>query len=227
MKSLATRRSAVSLVLGLAVATGIGACAAPMAPVDPSTTTTTVDPSTTTTTAPTTTTTAPTTTTTAPTTTTSTTTSTTTTTTTTTTVPPTTTTTIPAAGNGILPGSPVSIVGNPGTKSVTAYWNGLGGSTGLVFLYQCKKSIADPTFNVAFDCSALSEKLSSGANGSKAFPVFRGLEPSGDETWGCYAAGDTVPAGITKNTTCYVRITSGVASNNDNDVEVPFTITAG
>jgi hypothetical protein len=106
------------------------------------------------------------------------------------------------------------------------YWNGQAANT-LIFIDVCNKSITDPTFNVAFDCAPLSQLTPNGtANGSgnKLVEVFRGEEPSGDQLWGCYAAGDTAAAGYTKSTTCYVRVTNNVGSNNDADVEVPFTI---
>jgi len=201
------------------------------------TTTTTEAPTTTTTEAPTTTTTSTTTTTEAPTTTTTeapTTTTTeaptttTTTSTTTTTVAPTTTTTttIPTGPVALVP-NPIAIATVGGTANGTVYWNGQTPNK-LMFISLCVKSISDATFSAALDCAPLSELNPNGTpsgNGSVTFEVFRGAEPSGDLNWGCFAAGDVAPAGITKATTCYVRVTNNNVNNKDAAVEQAFTIT--
>jgi hypothetical protein len=214
------RTLAAMLSLGLAGVVGVGACA-PM-PVDPGTgtttsTSTTVDPGPTSTTSSTTSSTS----TTTSTSTTSTTTTTSTTSTTTTTVPPLPTINVPSA-------SPVavSVSGNPGVANVTVNWSGQPANK-LIFVDLCVKSNADATFNAALDCAPLSELNINGTasgSGSTTFEVFRGVEPSGDLSWGCFAAGDTAPAGILKATTCYVRVTNTVLSNKNDATEAPFTI---
>lgn len=106
-------------------------------------------------------------------------------------------------------------------------WIGQPANTPL-FLIVCIKASADPTFNVAGDCSSLSEVTANGTgdgSGSAEIPVFRGVEPSGDNAWGCFADGDAVPPGIVRAPTCYVRLTNNVVLNNDDAVEVAFTVT--
>jgi hypothetical protein len=161
---------------------------------------------------------------TAPVTTTSTTTTSTTTTTTTTTVPPT-TTTIPSGPVG-LSANPITVADNPGTANVTVYWNGQAANK-LIFISVCRKSNSDATFTPALDCAPLSELNPNGTpsgSGSATLEVFRGPDPSGDLNWGCFAASDVAPAGIQKNTTCYVRVTNNVVSNKDAAQELAFTI---
>ena len=161
---------------------------------------------------------------TAPVTTTSTTTTSTTTTTTTTTVPPT-TTTIPSGPVG-LSANPITVADNPGTANVTVYWNGQAANK-LIFVSVCRKSNSDATFTPALDCAPLSELNPNGTpsgSGSATLEVFRGPDPSGDLNWGCFAASDVAPAGIQKNTTCYVRVTNNVVSNKDAAQELAFTI---
>ena len=236
MKTRQFRHTAAVVSIGLATALGLGVSACAPAPVGPTTTTTTVDPNsstttteatTTTTEATTTTTEATTTTTEAPTTTPTEAPTTTTTSTTTTTVAPTTTTTTP------IPSGPVALVPNPiavatvgGTANGTVYWNGQAPNT-LMFISLCVKSISDATFSAALDCAPLSELNPNGTpsgSGSATLEVFRGPEPSGDLNWGCFAASDVAPAGIQKNTTCYVRVTNNVVSNKDAAQELAFTI---
>ena len=97
-----------------------------------------------------------------------------------------------------------------------------------IFLIICVKPSADPTFTVGADCSSLSEVTANGSadgSGSAEIPVFRGAEPSGDNAWGCFADGDAVPSGILRAPTCYVRLTNDVVLNNDDAVEVGFTVT--
>lgn len=99
----------------------------------------------------------------------------------------------------------------------------------LTFITQCKKSDADPTFTSA-DCSNFSEILinpnPTAAGLVKPFSVFRGTEPTGDESWGCFEAGDTAPAGITKYTNCFIRVAYGSEQNYSTDKFTPFTFTA-
>jgi hypothetical protein len=154
-----------------------------------------------------------------------TTTSTTTTTTTTTTTVPPTTTTIPSGPVG-LSANPITVADNPGTANVTVYWNGQAANK-LIFVSVCRKSNSDATFTPALDCAPLSELNPNGTpsgSGSATLEVFRGPDPSGDLNWGCFAASDVAPAGIQKNTTCYVRVTNNVVSNKDAAQELAFTI---
>jgi hypothetical protein len=225
MKTRQFRHTAAVVSIGLATALGLGVSACAPAPVGPTTTTTTVDPgsSTTTTEATTTTTEATTTTTEATTTTTEAPTTTTTSTTTSTT-----TTTIPQVPSINVPGTPiaVTVAENPGVANVTVNWTGQTPNR-LMFVSLCVKSNSDATFTSALDCAPLSELNPNGTasgNGSVTFEVFRGAEPSGDLNWGCFAAGDTAPAGILKATTCYVRVTNTSVGNKDAAVETAFTI---
>ena len=120
--------------------------------------------------------------------------------------------------------NPITVTPDQTTANVTASWTGLTANT-LVFLDICKKSITDPTFEASADCGAYSQLNpngnASGAN-STTLEVFRGQDPAG-ESWGCFAAGDTAPAGVTKYTTCYVRVTDNNMFNNDLDSETAFT----
>ena len=120
--------------------------------------------------------------------------------------------------------NPVTVTPDQTTANVTVNWTGLASKT-LVFVDVCKKSIADPTFDVSADCGAYSGITPNGnlsGSNSAVLEVFRGQDPAG-ESWGCFAAGDTAPAGVTKYTTCYVRVTDNVVSNNDSDSEQAFT----
>jgi hypothetical protein len=171
------------------------------------TTTTTEAPTTTTTVAPTTTTTTSTTTTTvAPTTT-------------------TTTTTIPTGPVALVP-NPIAVATLGGTANGTVYWNGQPANK-LIFIDICRKSIDDASFDNALDCAPLSQLVRNGTssgNGSATLKVFRGEEASGDLGWGCFKSTDTAPAGVQKNTTCYVRVANDSAANTTGDVEQAFTI---
>ena len=120
--------------------------------------------------------------------------------------------------------NPVTVTPNQTTANVTASWTGLTANT-LGFVDICKKSITDPTFDVSADCGAYSQINPNGnpsGSNSAVLEVFRGQDPAG-EAWGCFAAGDTAPAGVTKYTTCYVRVTDNNMFNNDNDSETAFT----
>jgi len=133
-----------------------------------------------------------------------------------------------SAGTISIAPNPVPFTTNQTTAVVQVNWTGQKPST-LLFVSICFKSIADPTFRSDLDCSALSVITPNGTAtgaGSKNFNVFRGQDPS-EEPWGCFAAGDTPPAGVEKYTTCFVRITNNVISNNDDDVETAFTLSVG
>jgi len=120
--------------------------------------------------------------------------------------------------------NPVTVAPDQTTANVTVNWTGATTRT-LMFLDVCKKSITDASFDFALDCGAFSGTTPNGTvsgSGSSVLEVFRGQDPAG-EAWGCYAPDDTAPAGVTKYTTCYVRVTDNVQSNNDNDSQQAFT----
>lgn len=134
-----------------------------------------------------------------------------------------------AAGTVTVNPNPVSFTTSQTDATVTVNWTGQQASQ-LVYVDICRKSITDATFRPDLDCSALSELNPNGtANGSGTaqLTVFRGENPDGDTGWGCFAPGDTAPAGVTKLTTCYVRVTSGSLTNKDFAAESAFTLTVG
>ncbi len=99
-------------------------------------------------------------------------------------------------------------------------------TTKRIFVLQCFADGSDPNFDYASKCSNLSEytqNVDQNPSGKFKFDVFRGPEPSGDETWGCFAAADPAPLGITKNTTCYLRLTTESEGNTTDQVFTPFT----
>jgi hypothetical protein len=99
-----------------------------------------------------------------------------------------------------------------------------------MFLTVCRRPTADPAFDVAADCSPLSEITPNGTpdgTGTARLEVFRGPTPEGDGIWGCFAEADEAPPGVQKNTTCYVRVTNDVVLNDDDAREMPFTIVPG
>lgn len=101
----------------------------------------------------------------------------------------------------------------------------------MMFVTICRRDQNDPKFGTwSSSCSNLSEIVVNPSsvgdgNGSMTFPIFRGDNPDGDATWGCYAEGDTAPAGVEKITTCYVRLASGTQSDKSYSHTIPFTIT--
>lgn len=143
----------------------------------------------------------------------------------TTTSAPTTTTTWPTADVTVSP-SVASVATNPGYGFVKVYWNNQKPNQ-LVYVDVCARPSSSPGFSTGLDCAPLSELNINGTPTGKGVAdllVFRGPETSGDLNWGCFAPGDTAPAGILKLTTCYVRVTSGQLSNNADAREAPFTI---
>ncbi len=134
-----------------------------------------------------------------------------------------------AAGTVTVTPNPVPVTANQNDAVVTVNWTGQAANT-LMFLEVCGKSINDATFNVALDCSTLSELTPNGtANGSGTIQmtVFRGEAPEGDLGWGCFAPGDTAPQGVTKYTTCYVRVTNNSKNNKLDAAEQAFTFKVG
>ena len=124
-----------------------------------------------------------------------------------------------------IPENPVPVSAGQTSLSVNVTYSGTPASSPL-FLNQCKKDPADPTFSFSFDCS-LGTNINPAANptgsGSTTFPLFRGDEPSGDKTWGCYAAGDTPSPDYEVYDTCCIRIAPGEIANNSQAQAVAFT----
>lgn len=134
-----------------------------------------------------------------------------------------------ALGTVTLSQSVVPMTESQTTADVTVNWTGQKANT-LIFATVCGKSVKDPTFNVALDCDDLTTITKNGTPdgaGSVKVSVFRGEESSESNGWGCYGANDTPPAGIKKNTTCFVRVTNNVILNNDDAAEAPFTFEVG
>lgn len=118
---------------------------------------------------------------------------------------------------------PIPVTAEQSVALVQVSWSGLEPRQ-LVFVDICKKSISDSSFIVAEDCGAYSGLTPNGSasgEGSAELEVFRGQDPAG-EAWGCYAEGDTAPAGVVVYQTCFVRVTDTVASNLDSDSETPI-----
>jgi len=118
---------------------------------------------------------------------------------------------------------PIVVTAEQGSATVSVSWSGAVPGK-VVFIDICRKSIGDPTFRPSRDCSALGQSTPNGTadgSGTATHEVFRGQDPAG-ERWGCYAADDTPPPGVTKLTTCFVRVTDTSLFNNDADTEVPF-----
>ena len=119
--------------------------------------------------------------------------------------------------------NPVVVSADQATALVEVSWSGLVPGQ-LVFVDICWRSVTDPAFSVSADCGQYSGVTPNGTAdgaGGTMFEVFRGQEPAG-EAWGCYAPGDTAPPGVTKHTTCFIRVTDTVVTNLDNDSEVAF-----
>jgi len=135
----------------------------------------------------------------------------------------------PAGAVAIVPtANPISVPTLNGSSNVRVYWNGQAPNK-LIFINVCKKSTIDPTFDYSQDCGPYTEVLGTAtASGSGYYDfvnIKRGPEDSGDLKWGLFAAGDTAPAGYTKFTTGYIRVTSDSIFNTDFDQELAFTIT--
>ena len=125
--------------------------------------------------------------------------------------------------------NPVSFTTTQTEATATVNWTGQKPNK-LMFISICKKSVSDPTFTAALDCSALSELNPNGTPsgaGTAQLTVFRGENPDGDSGWGCFAQGDTAPQGVTKFTTCYVRVTNDSINNKDDATQTAFTLSVG
>jgi hypothetical protein len=117
----------------------------------------------------------------------------------------------------------VSVGADQGSATIQVAWSGAVPGQ-LVIISICKRSIGDAAFRASWDCSMIGRLDVNGTGdgaGSSPLEVFRGQDPTG-ERWGCYAPDDTPPAGVEKHTTCFVRVTDTVVSNNDADVEAPL-----
>ena len=136
-----------------------------------------------------------------------------------------------AAGTGSVAPNPVQIAAGSTTGTATVSWSGM--QTGPpVYLSICRRAQTDPLFvDYGTSCSNLSEVIvsaafQSGGAGSKALNTFfRAENPDGDSGWGCFAPGDTAPAGVEKLTTCYVRVASAAESDTTYAFTMPFTLT--
>jgi len=196
MSRIPNRNAVIAAVLAAVLATVVTACVMPPPPAPTTTTTTTTSTSTTTTTS--------------------------TSTTTTTTVPSCPTYPTPAPVSPIPPGA-VVLAENPVTgvalgceKPVVVTWTGQAPGQ-LIYVDICRKPTADPTFQPGEDCAPLSSFNPNGTptgSGSAVVSIFRGPEPSTDLPWGCFRATDVAPAGVQRNTTCYVRVTNNSLFNN-------------
>jgi hypothetical protein len=134
-----------------------------------------------------------------------------------------------AASTVTVTPNPIPVTSNQTDAPITVNWTGQAPDT-LMFIEICGKSISDATFNVALDCSSLSEQTPNGTadgSGSYQLDAFRGEAPEGDLGWGCFAPGDTAPEGVTKYTTCYVRVTNNSKNNKLDAAEQAFTFKVG
>ncbi len=114
-------------------------------------------------------------------------------------------------------------------NNIEICWNfGAAGANRAVFIEQCWAPASTPGFNVSINCYKGGEDnvnpQSNPGSSKKEFRVFRGPEQSGDSDWGCFAPGDVAPPGITKYTTCYIRVTLDSFSNNADHLSIPFTL---
>ncbi|MFZ4518175.1 MAG: hypothetical protein ACOYOP_07295 [Microthrixaceae bacterium] len=133
---------------------------------------------------------------------------------------------MPVTPTATLAENPVRGVALNGQKAVTVSWTGQAANK-LIYVDVCRKSTTDATFEPGVDCAPLSSLTPNGnasGSGSVAVDIFRGPDPSGDQLWGCFAPGDTAPAGIQRNTTCYVRVTNDSLFNNSAAAQVAFTL---
>jgi hypothetical protein len=133
-----------------------------------------------------------------------------------------------ASASVTIPENPIPVSAGASSVTVNVSYSGLTPGT-AIFVHQCKKIPSDPTFDFTKDCSILSQfqinPASNTGSGSLQYTLFRGDEPSGDQTWGCYAPGDTPSQGYTNYSTCYIRVTTDTAANNGQAQGLAFTYT--
>ena len=126
----------------------------------------------------------------------------------------------------VITPNPVPVSTGQATVSVNVAWT--QPTNQRLYFYECFEDASSPTFNYVTSCSNDSELVvnpSAPTSGNQTYTLFRGPEPTGDLTWGCFAPGDTAPAGITKHTTCYVRVTNLQPSNTTDQQFQAFTFT--
>lgn len=131
-----------------------------------------------------------------------------------------------AQGSITVTPNPVPVATNSYTE-VQVRWSGQPAGK-LIFASVCVKSTKDPDFQVGIHCSPLAQVEINGTadgSGTALVPVFRGTEPTTDLPWGCFAAGDAIPAGVLGATSCYLRVTNDVVLNSDDAVEVAIAVT--
>lgn len=135
-----------------------------------------------------------------------------------------------ALGSVTVSPTPTPMTSEQTQATVTVDWTGQKPNV-PIFIKICSRSITDPSFNGNIDCSILSEIAAPGsANGAGTyqFDVFRGVEPSGDYNWGCFAEGDEVPNGIADRG-CWVYLTNNTSGNVTDAAEAPleFSLSGG
>jgi hypothetical protein len=134
---------------------------------------------------------------------------------------------VPAGAATSITPNPIPVSPGQQFATVTFTYSGLPANKRL-FITQCRKPHSDPTFNPFNDCSNLSEITinpvdNPTGSGTYAVDVFRGAEPSTDVLWGCFAPGDSTPAGYERYDTCYLRITADTQANNIDAQSSAFT----
>jgi hypothetical protein len=97
-----------------------------------------------------------------------------------------------------------------------------------LFFIVCDKDPSGPNFQYSLECSTSTEKsinpISQTGSGTFAMSIFHGPEPIGDLLWGCFAPGETPPAGYTA-APCYLRITTDTETNNVASQSTPIHFT--
>jgi hypothetical protein len=137
-----------------------------------------------------------------------------------------------AVGTVTLGENPVDV--EPGNATATnlidVCWNLAGGAGRAVYIEQCYEPASLPGFNISFHCFKNGEvQINPAANptntGHKEFKIFRGAEPSGDNDWGCFAPGDTVPPETLRPFyDCYIRVTLDSFANNAEAKSIQFQL---
>jgi hypothetical protein len=110
-------------------------------------------------------------------------------------------------------------------QTVQLSFSGFPANT-LMFARQCRGTrVQIPTLSLTTDCGLYTEDttVTSDANGAGVinYVVTKGQElnasGSANLPWSCVGAGDTVPAGVTKVTSCTVRLTDNTSANNNDE----------
>ena len=108
-------------------------------------------------------------------------------------------------------------------KSVQVCYNIASTLNKRLFVQQCFRAVTDPLFQLGNCQPYTTYNPLAVSTAVVSTPITYGHEPSGDENWGCYKSTDTAPPGVTKYTTCYLRITDDTFTNVADQVSVPFT----